>query len=244
VRDDERQPAVLDADVDAFEDVAWHDRSSERHVLASCQVKLSCAVRSRERDPRHALGPWHYRRQSVAGLNHFECVVCAVVLAPAGVVSIERVDDLLALGDDLEQRLQEARCVQLGRAQRGLGCQRRFEPERGIGDAGVCAQLRESASLWGAWFCFADLPWPFLGCHLKVKAAKATFEFVKAANASFNDDIVSPEKLGRYRVALVAAMQSEAADIRLRSFAADNLDPVDRSPFTSRFRCTTTSVAC
>jgi len=74
----------------------------------------------------------------------------------------------------------------------------------------------------------------FLGCQPKVKAAKATFDFIKAANTSFNEDIVSPEKRGRYQVALVAAMQSQTAEIRPRSFASENLDPVDRSAFLAQ----------
>ncbi|HVA20108.1 MAG TPA: nucleoid-associated protein [Solirubrobacteraceae bacterium] len=74
----------------------------------------------------------------------------------------------------------------------------------------------------------------FLGCQPKVKAAKATFDFVKAANTSFNEDVVSPEKRGRYQVALVAAMQSQTAEIRPRSFASENLDPVDRAPFLAQ----------
>ncbi|HEX4438339.1 MAG TPA: nucleoid-associated protein [Solirubrobacteraceae bacterium] len=74
----------------------------------------------------------------------------------------------------------------------------------------------------------------FLGCKPKVLAAKATYAFVKAANASFNEDIVSPEKRGRYQVALVAAMQSQTAELTPRGVATENLDPVDRSPFLAR----------
>jgi hypothetical protein len=74
----------------------------------------------------------------------------------------------------------------------------------------------------------------FLGCQPKVKAAKATFDFIGAANTCFNADIKSPEKRGRYQVALVAAMQSQTADIVPRSFAHHNLDQVDRPIFLSR----------
>jgi hypothetical protein len=74
----------------------------------------------------------------------------------------------------------------------------------------------------------------FLGCQPKVKAAKATFDFIRAANTSFNEDVVSPETRGRYQVALVAAMQSHTADLRPRSFANEHLDQVDRSTFLAR----------
>lgn len=74
----------------------------------------------------------------------------------------------------------------------------------------------------------------FLGCQPKVKAAKATHDFVKAANTSFNKDVLSPEKRGRYQVALVAAIQAQTADISPRAFANEHLEAVDRSPFLTR----------
>jgi hypothetical protein len=105
------------------------DRQAARRWRESCPVARA--------GPRHALGPRHYRRQPVAGLNHFEGVVAAVVLAPVGVVPIERVDCRPALGGNLEQRLEQARGVQLSWAERGLRCERRFEPERRTRDARV-----------------------------------------------------------------------------------------------------------
>jgi hypothetical protein len=74
----------------------------------------------------------------------------------------------------------------------------------------------------------------FLGCQPKVKAAKATLDFIKAANQSFNRDVASPEKQGRYQVALVAAMQAQTAELQPRTFAAEHLEPVDRPAFLAR----------
>jgi hypothetical protein len=76
----------------------------------------------------------------------------------------------------------------------------------------------------------------FLGCQPKVKAAKATLDFVKTANDSFNQDVTSPEKQGRYQVALVAAMQAQTAELRPRTFATENLEPVDRPAFLARMQ--------
>ena len=76
----------------------------------------------------------------------------------------------------------------------------------------------------------------FLGCIARVPAALTTFELVKAANESFNEDVSSPERRGRYQVALLAALQSNVADIRPRTFASHNLSPEDREPFLERVR--------
>lgn len=71
----------------------------------------------------------------------------------------------------------------------------------------------------------------FLGCQLKTSPAKATFEFVRAAQGFFNERVVDPEKRGKYQVALLARMQDNAMDVRPRSFASDNLDAADRPTF-------------
>jgi hypothetical protein len=71
----------------------------------------------------------------------------------------------------------------------------------------------------------------FLGCQPRVKAAKATLDFVRCANDSFNKQIASPEKRGRYQLALVAAIQAPTAELRPRTFAEENLEAVDRAPF-------------
>lgn len=76
----------------------------------------------------------------------------------------------------------------------------------------------------------------FLGCKPKVPAAQITYDFVKAANASFNEDVESPERKGRYQVALLSAMQSNVADVRPKSFANTYLEKVDRPAFLDRVR--------
>jgi hypothetical protein len=76
----------------------------------------------------------------------------------------------------------------------------------------------------------------FLGCKPKVPAAKTTFDFVKAANTSFNEDVSGPEKKGRYQVALLAAVQEQTAEIVPSDFARRYLDSDDRPAFLERVR--------
>ncbi|MCP9489222.1 MAG: hypothetical protein MSC31_05040 [Solirubrobacteraceae bacterium MAG38_C4-C5] len=79
----------------------------------------------------------------------------------------------------------------------------------------------------------------FLGCKPREPAAEITFRFVKAANASFNTDVPSPdvpspETRGRYQVALLATMQSASATVNPREWAAEHLEKSDRNPFLAR----------
>jgi hypothetical protein len=76
----------------------------------------------------------------------------------------------------------------------------------------------------------------FLGCKPKAPAAQVTYDFVKAANESINEDVDSPERKGRYQVALLSVMQSNVADIRPKAFATSYLDKEDRPPFLQRIR--------
>ncbi len=76
----------------------------------------------------------------------------------------------------------------------------------------------------------------FLGCKPKEPAAETTFRFVRAANASINEDVASPERRGRYQVALLATMQDATKDIRPKSFASRHLDAPDRAPFLARIK--------
>ncbi len=76
----------------------------------------------------------------------------------------------------------------------------------------------------------------FLGCKPRLPAALMTYEFVKAANEAFNDDVSSPERRGRYQVAVLAALQSNLTDIRPSRFASQNLELEDRAPFLARVR--------
>lgn len=76
----------------------------------------------------------------------------------------------------------------------------------------------------------------FLGCMPRVPAALITYEFVRAANESFNQDVPSPERRGRYQVAVLATLQSNVTDIRPRAFADQNLEREDRGPFLEKLR--------
>jgi hypothetical protein len=74
----------------------------------------------------------------------------------------------------------------------------------------------------------------FLGCKPREPAAETTFKFVKAANASINEDVRSAERRGRYQVALLATMQDATKDIRPKAFATKYLDQPDQAQFLKR----------
>ena len=74
----------------------------------------------------------------------------------------------------------------------------------------------------------------FLGCRPKLPAAQITYEFVKAASASFNEDVQSPKRRGRYQVALLSVMQDNTTTITPRTFAETHLEAEDRQPFLAR----------
>ncbi len=76
----------------------------------------------------------------------------------------------------------------------------------------------------------------FLGCRLKTSPEKATLDFMRAAEAFFNERIHNPERVGRYQVALLAKMQDNSMDVRPREFAEANLDSADRAPFSEAMR--------
>lgn len=75
----------------------------------------------------------------------------------------------------------------------------------------------------------------FLGCRLKDSPEKSTLEFVQAADGFLNE-VQSPERRGRYQVALLATMQDQTAEIRPRSFAQAHLEATDRPAFLDRVR--------
>ena len=75
----------------------------------------------------------------------------------------------------------------------------------------------------------------FLGCRLKTSPEKATLDFVRAAEDFFNEHVTSPEKRGRYQVALLAKMQDNTMDVRPR-LRRDQLDAADRAPFSEAVR--------
>lgn len=76
----------------------------------------------------------------------------------------------------------------------------------------------------------------FLGCRLKDNPEKVTLEFVRAVDAFINEHVQSPERRGRYQVALLATMQDQTAEIRPRSFAQAHLDTADRPALLDRVR--------
>ena len=74
----------------------------------------------------------------------------------------------------------------------------------------------------------------FLGCQLRISPARATLEFVQAAEEFFNDTVRNPEKRGRYQVALLSTMQDQQLDVTPHEFAALHLDTADRPAFLDR----------
>jgi hypothetical protein len=76
----------------------------------------------------------------------------------------------------------------------------------------------------------------YLGCALKTNPEKATLDFTQASERFFNDCITNPEKRGRYQVGLLALLQNNELDISPADFAANNLEPVDRTNYLSALR--------
>ena len=74
----------------------------------------------------------------------------------------------------------------------------------------------------------------FLGSQLRISPARATLEFVQAAEEFFNDSVKNPEKRGQYQVALLATMQDQQLDVAPEEFAANHLDTADRPGFLDR----------
>jgi hypothetical protein len=74
----------------------------------------------------------------------------------------------------------------------------------------------------------------FLGCKLKTNPAKATLDFVLAAEQFINEDVESDERRASYQVALLARMQDQRRDLRPRTFANNNLQTHDRPCFLAR----------
>lgn len=74
----------------------------------------------------------------------------------------------------------------------------------------------------------------FLGCKLRTNPAKATMDFVAAAEVFVNEDVAGDDRKGRYLVALQAALQDQQLDLAPRRFANSQLEPDDRPAFLSR----------
>ena len=76
----------------------------------------------------------------------------------------------------------------------------------------------------------------FLGCQLRTSPETATFEFAHTAEQFFNDCVTSPERRGRYQVALLSRLQDNVLDVAPRDFARSNLDPADQPAFYEALR--------
>lgn len=76
----------------------------------------------------------------------------------------------------------------------------------------------------------------FLGCRLQDSPEKSTLAFVTATDGYINEAVASPERKGKYQVALLAAMQDQSTEIRPRTFAETSLELDDRAPFLDRIR--------
>jgi hypothetical protein len=75
----------------------------------------------------------------------------------------------------------------------------------------------------------------FLGCKAKLPAPETTYKFVEAVNAMIST-VESPERQGRYSVALLALLQSETPDITPAAFARDDLASEDRPAFEQQLK--------
>ena len=71
----------------------------------------------------------------------------------------------------------------------------------------------------------------FLGCDLKASPEKATYDFAQAAEKFFNESVPSPEKRGRYQVALLSSLQDNTLDLCPNQFAREHLELTDRTAF-------------
>jgi hypothetical protein len=74
----------------------------------------------------------------------------------------------------------------------------------------------------------------FLGCKLRTNPAKATRDFVLAAQRFINQDVPSPERQARYLVALQARLDDQVLDVTPRQFAHSQLLQQDQPAFIER----------
>ena len=76
----------------------------------------------------------------------------------------------------------------------------------------------------------------FLGCQLSASAEKATKDFWNAAQTFINEDVASPEKKGRYQVAVQAFLEEPEEDLRPETFIQRAIDTNDQPKFRQRVR--------
>jgi hypothetical protein len=73
----------------------------------------------------------------------------------------------------------------------------------------------------------------FLECQLRNDPKVITRRFHAEAERFINERITDPEKKTRYETAVIAELNSNTSEVRLRAFADNNLDVEDRSAFVS-----------
>jgi hypothetical protein len=76
----------------------------------------------------------------------------------------------------------------------------------------------------------------FLGCHLTGSPEKATHDFWNAAQAFVNSDVASPERQGRYQVAIQAYLEEPDEQIAPEAFIHRAIDENDRPRLRQRLR--------
>lgn len=74
----------------------------------------------------------------------------------------------------------------------------------------------------------------FLGCKLRTNPAKATKDFVAAAQLFINSDVPSAERQAQYLISMQARLDDQVMDINPRSFASTQLLAQDRPAFLAR----------
>jgi hypothetical protein len=74
----------------------------------------------------------------------------------------------------------------------------------------------------------------FLGCQLVDSPEKTTQEFWAATQTFINDDVASPDRQGRYQVAVQAFLEEPDEDIRPETFIQRAIDPNDQPRLRQR----------
>jgi len=71
----------------------------------------------------------------------------------------------------------------------------------------------------------------FLGCQLTNDPEVTTQRFHDAAEKFINEQVTDPEKKARYETAVIAELNRNDAEVKLKAFVKDNLDVDDRKRF-------------
>jgi hypothetical protein len=76
----------------------------------------------------------------------------------------------------------------------------------------------------------------FLGCQMSASAEQSTKDFWNAAQTFINEDVASPEKQGRYQVAVQAFLEEPEEDLRPETFIQRAIDENDQPKFRQRVK--------